>query len=165
MAKTFLLLPLQTPLSKQVVLIVSMFFDPLGSLALALTEVEDVRGPLAKFRGKNIPLEFAKWEEELKEQMRLQWEEEQKSKKGKGFGAFRLSGQQQEQPPVPFFEVQRQQFQEHFRRTHKAVEEEAAQNLKKQKELESKLKSMKISVWDIMTKVTERERGCSVLAQ
>ncbi|KAF9433822.1 mitochondrial inner membrane protein required for protein import [Entomortierella beljakovae] len=119
---------------------------------LALTEVDDVRGPLEKFRGKNIPVEFAKWEEELKEQMRIQWEEEQKSKKGKGFGMFRVGGGQQEQPPVPLFEVQRQQFQEHFVRTHKAVEEEAAQNLKKQKELESKLKNMKISVWDIMTK-------------
>ncbi|KAF9913755.1 mitochondrial inner membrane protein required for protein import [Lobosporangium transversale] len=119
---------------------------------IALTEVEDVRGPLAKFRGKNIPVEFAKWEEELKEQMRLQWEEEQKNKKGKGLGIFRLGSQQQEQPPVPLFEQQRQQFQEHFKRTHKVVEEEAAQNLKKQKELESKLKSMKISVWDIMTK-------------
>ncbi|KAG0251274.1 mitochondrial inner membrane protein required for protein import [Mortierella polycephala] len=119
---------------------------------LALTEVEDVRGPLSKFRGKNIPVEFAKWEEELKEQMRLQWEEEQKSKKGKGFGMFRVGAQQQEQAPVPLFEIQRQQFQEHFKRTHKAVEEEAAENLKKQKELESKLKSMKISVWDIMTK-------------
>ncbi|KAF9360892.1 mitochondrial inner membrane protein required for protein import [Mortierella sp. NVP85] len=119
---------------------------------LALTEVEDVRAPLAKFRGKNIPVEFAKWEEELKEQMRLQWEEEQKNKKGKGLGVFRLGGQQQEQPPMPLFEMQRQQFQEHFKRTHKAVEEEAAQNLKKQKELESKLKNMKISVWDIMTK-------------
>ncbi|KAG0322522.1 mitochondrial inner membrane protein required for protein import [Dissophora globulifera] len=119
---------------------------------LALTEVDDVRIPLAKFRGKNIPVEFAKWEEDLKEQMRLQWEEEQKSKKGKGFGIFRVGGQQQEQPPVPMFEMQRQQFQEHFMRTHKAVEEEAAENLKRQKELESKLKSMKISVWDIMTK-------------
>ncbi|KAF9921953.1 mitochondrial inner membrane protein required for protein import, partial [Modicella reniformis] len=119
---------------------------------LALTEIEDVRDPLAKFRGKNIPVEFAKWEEELKEQMRLQWEEEHKNKKGKGFGMFRVGGQQQEQPPVPFFEVQRQQFQEHFKRTHKAVEEEAAQNLKKQKELEEKIKQMRVSVWDILTK-------------
>jgi len=116
--------------------------------------VEDVRGPLAKFRGTNIPVEFAKWEEDLKEQMRLQWEEEQKSKKGKGgFGMFRVGGQQAEQPPVPIFEAQRQQFQEHFKRTHKAVEEEAAENLKKQKELEEKIKQMRVSVWDILTKV------------
>ncbi|KAG0280801.1 mitochondrial inner membrane protein required for protein import [Linnemannia exigua] len=120
---------------------------------LALTEVEDVRGPLAKFRGTNIPVEFAKWEEDLKEQMRLQWEEEQKGKKGKGgFGMFRVGGQQAEQPPVPIFEAQRQQFQEHFKRTHKAVEEEAAENLKKQKELEEKIKQMRVSVWDILTK-------------
>jgi import inner membrane translocase subunit TIM50 len=116
--------------------------------------VEDVRGPLNKFRGTNIPVEFAKWEEDLKEQMRLQWEEEQKSKKGKGgFGMFRVGGQQAEQPPVPIFEAQRQQFQEHFKRTHKAVEEEAAENLKKQKELEEKIKQMRVSVWDILTKV------------
>ncbi|KAF9930035.1 mitochondrial inner membrane protein required for protein import [Linnemannia zychae] len=120
---------------------------------LALTEVEDVRGPLAKFRGTNIPVEFAKWEEELKEQMRLQWEEEQKNKKSKGgFGMFRVGSQQAEQPPVPLFEAQRQQFQEHFKRTHKAVEEEAAENLKKQKELEEKIKEMRVSVWDILTK-------------
>ncbi|KAF9968345.1 mitochondrial inner membrane protein required for protein import [Mortierella alpina] len=132
---------------------------------LALTEVEDVRGPLAKFRGKNIPVEFAKWEEELKEQMRLQWEEDQKSKKGKGFGIFRVGGGQQEQAPVPMFEVQRQQFQEHFKRTHKAVEEEAAENLKKQKELESKLKQMKISVWDIMTKGGPDPAALAALAE
>ncbi|KAF9392115.1 mitochondrial inner membrane protein required for protein import [Podila verticillata] len=119
---------------------------------IALTEVEDVRAPLAKFRGKNIPIEFAKWEEDLKEQMRLQWEEEQKNKKGKGFGIFKMGGQQQEQPPVPLFELQRQQLQENFKRTHKAIEEEAAENLKKHKELEAKLKEMKVSVWDIVTK-------------
>lgn len=118
-----------------------------------MTEVEDVRAPLAKFRGKNIPIEFAKWEEDLKEQMRLQWEEEQKNKKGKGFGIFKMGGQQQEQPPVPLFELQRQQLQENFKRTHKAIEEEAAENLKKHKELEAKLKEMKVSVWDIVTKV------------
>jgi len=114
--------------------------------------VEDVRGPLAKFKDTNIPVEFAKWEEELKEQMRIQWEEEQKTKKGKGFGIFRVGGQQAEQAPVPLFEQQRQQFQEHFKRTHEAVEKEAADNLKKQKELEQQLKHMKISVWDIFTK-------------
>ena len=119
-----------------------------------MTEVEDVRGPLAKFKGTNIPVEFAKWEEELKEQMRLKWEEEQSAKKGKkgGFGMFRVGGQQAEQAPVPLFEQQRQQFQEHFKRTHEAVEKEAAENLKKQKELEQQLKHMKISVWDIFTK-------------
>ncbi|KAF9177971.1 mitochondrial inner membrane protein required for protein import [Haplosporangium sp. Z 767] len=132
---------------------------------LALTEVEDVRGPLNKFRGKNIPVEFAKWEEEVKEQMRLKWEEEQKNKKGKGFGMFRVGAQQQEQAPVPMFEIQRQQFQEHFKRTHKAVEEEAAENLRKQKEMESKLKSMKISVWDIMTKGGPDPAALAALAE
>ncbi|KAG0198271.1 hypothetical protein BGX28_008271, partial [Mortierella sp. GBA30] len=73
--------------------------------------------------------------------------------------------QQQEQPPVPLFEVQRQQFQEHFKRTHKAVEEEAAENLKKQKELESKLKQMKISVWDIMTKGGPDPAALAALAE
>ncbi|KAF8984689.1 mitochondrial inner membrane protein required for protein import, partial [Entomortierella lignicola] len=119
--------------------------------AIVLNNVEDVRGPLAMFRGKNIPVEFAKWEEELKEKMRIQWEEEQKSKKGKGLGMFRR-GQQQDEPPVPLHVAQRQQFQEYFLRTRQAIEEDAAENLKKQKELESKLKSMKISIWDVMTK-------------
>ncbi|KAG0222680.1 mitochondrial inner membrane protein required for protein import [Actinomortierella wolfii] len=121
---------------------------------LALTEVEDVRVPLAKFRGTNIPVAFAKWEEELKEKMRLEWEEEQKKKKGKGFGIFKLGAgqhEQQQQPPMPLFEEQRKQMQEHFMRTHKAIEAEAAENQRRQKELEAKIKEMKVSVWDVVT--------------
>ncbi|KAG0265793.1 mitochondrial inner membrane protein required for protein import [Actinomortierella ambigua] len=125
---------------------------------LALTEVEDVRVPLSKFRGTNIPVAFAKWEEDLKEKMRLDWEEEQQKKKGKGFGIFKLGSgshgdqqQQQQQPPTPLFEEQRKQMQEHFMRTHKAIEAEAAENQRRQKELEAKIKEMKVSVWDVVT--------------
>ncbi|KAG2233589.1 HAD-like domain-containing protein [Thamnidium elegans] len=124
--------------------------------AVALTTPEDIRPVLKSFEGEYIPIEWAKREQEMNRMHRLQWEEEQKSKKTKrNLGSILGGGSspaEVEGPPPTYLEQMRKHVREtfasEFEQQKKTQEEAMAQDMERQMEM---MKEMKMSVWDLMT--------------
>lgn len=123
--------------------------------AVALTTPDDIRPVLKSFEGEYIPLEWAKREQEMNRMHRLQWEEEQKSKKtSRNLGSILGGGSAApvEGPPPTYLEQMRKHVREtfatEFEQQKKSQEEAMAQDMERQMQM---MKEMKMSVWDLMT--------------
>lgn len=120
-----------------------------------MTTPDDIRPVLKSFEGKNIPIEWAKREEEMNKMHRLQWEQEQAKKKtSRNLGSLLGGGSQAavEGPPPTYLEQMRKHVREtfasEFEQQKKTQEEFMAQENEKQMQM---LKDMKMSVWELMT--------------
>ncbi|KAI9312260.1 HAD-like domain-containing protein [Dichotomocladium elegans] len=143
--------------------------------AVAIYNVPDVRPVIGQFGGEDVPAKFAKWEEAMKEQHRLQWEAEQKEKpKLRNLGSILGSGsasaaagqhpqdhQQQGPPPTPL-DMARQQYRRAFAEEHMQARAQHEEAIKKDMEAQkAKLKEMKMTVWELMAQAST-VRFCSM---
>ncbi|KAK9710767.1 mitochondrial inner membrane protein required for protein import [Basidiobolus ranarum] len=118
--------------------------------SLVLMDIPDVRPVCQNYYGKDIPTEFANWEQQMKDQIRLQWEEQNKNKR-RGLASL-FGGGTQEKMPVWFLEEQRKQLHETFAHEHDALQEAAKEQLKLiQEEQTKQTKEMKLTVWQLLT--------------
>ncbi|KAI7883626.1 NIF-domain-containing protein [Lichtheimia hyalospora FSU 10163] len=123
----------------------------------------DVRPIIQRFEGEDVPAKWAKMEQEMNDQHRLQWEAEQQTKpKMRNLGSLLGSGgaqpgQQGDQqgPPPTGLQVARQQFRQIFSQEHAQVRQQQDEMMKKEIEAQkAKMKEMKMTVWDLMTQAT-----------
>ncbi|KAK9763365.1 mitochondrial inner membrane protein required for protein import [Basidiobolus ranarum] len=119
--------------------------------SLVLMDIPDVRPVCQNYYGKDIPEEFSEWEKQMKEQIRLQWVEQNQNKK-KGLASLLGGGGQHEQGPVWYLEEQRKQLHQTFSQEHGAMQEAAKEQLKMiQEEQAKQVQDMKLTVWQLVT--------------
>ncbi|ORX83011.1 NIF-domain-containing protein [Basidiobolus meristosporus CBS 931.73] len=119
--------------------------------SLVLMDIPDVRPVCQNYYGKDIPHEFQEWENQMKQQIRIQWEEQNQNKK-KGLASLLGGGGHQEQGPVWYLEEQRKQLHQTFAQEHDAMQEAAKEQLKMiQEEQAKQVKDMKMTVWQLVT--------------
>ncbi|KAI8143744.1 HAD-like domain-containing protein [Fennellomyces sp. T-0311] len=127
---------------------------------VALFNVPDVRPVLKSMEGGHLPEKWAEWEKRYNDQVRLEWEQENKSKPRNlgsflsgGGGAGQHAGQQG--PPPTQLEVMRKQIRESFNNEHAQQRQQQDEFMKKEMEAQKeKMKDMKMTVWDLMTQVS-----------
>lgn len=127
----------------------------LALLAVALTNVEDVRPVLASFGDKHIPVEWAQREEQMKAIARQKWEEENQSSKpkrnlGSLFGSS-TAAPADDQPPATYLEQMRKHVRETFNSEHEQMQKQQDELMKKEIEAQKQqMKEMKMTVWEMM---------------
>ncbi|KAJ1679093.1 mitochondrial inner membrane protein required for protein import [Spiromyces aspiralis] len=111
---------------------------------LHLMSPEDVRPWLNLYRNKDLPTEFAKWEDSVRQKLRQEWEEQQ-ARKRRGIVSWLLgSDKEAEQPPEMQVDQIRRQMRENYRIQHKQIVEMAE---KERQEIEEQNKKL----WKEMT--------------
>ncbi|KAF9471782.1 HAD-like protein, partial [Pholiota conissans] len=97
--------------------------------SIAIYKPQDVRRVIKAYAGKDIPVEYAKVEAEMKARHVAEWQEK-KAKKASGglsFGSLvglsGVSSHSQDQPPPTYLEMKRQEAQEHYRNEMKYLDD------------------------------------------
>jgi mitochondrial import inner membrane translocase subunit TIM50 len=128
-------------------------------LAVALTNVEDVRPVLASFGDKHIPAEWAQREEQMKAIARQKWEEEHKGSKtkrnlGSLFGSSNAAPAD-DQPPPTYLEQMRKHVRETFNSEHEQMQKQQDELMKKEIEAQKQqMKEMKMTVWEMVGQIS-----------
>ncbi|KAJ1984541.1 mitochondrial inner membrane protein required for protein import [Dimargaris verticillata] len=124
---------------------------------LAMNDVSDVRKVLQSYEGKDVAVEFQKWEDAVKRTLRAQWEEEQEKKKG-GLASWLSMASPTggsavaNEPPVPLFEQNRQALRKAFIEEQETIKEQAeAERQRMMEEQAQQLKEMKLTMWKLIT--------------
>ncbi|KAJ1979888.1 mitochondrial inner membrane protein required for protein import [Dimargaris xerosporica] len=124
---------------------------------LAMNDVSDVRKVLQSYEGKDVAVEFQKWEDAVKRTLRAQWEEEQEKKKS-GLASWLSMASPTggsavtNEPPVPLFEQNRQALRQAFLEEQESIKEQAeAERKRMMEEQAQQLKEMKLTMWKLIT--------------
>ncbi|KAF7721303.1 mitochondrial inner membrane protein required for protein import [Apophysomyces ossiformis] len=121
--------------------------------AIAFLQPDDIRPVLARFKGENIPEEWARQEQEMNRQHILQWENEQAAKKQKrNLGT--LFGPKEEKPPLLPLDQMRKQAREAYAAEHEQMVKQERMIQKEIEEQKRKMGEMKLTVWDMMTQLS-----------
>ncbi|CAI2181386.1 5964_t:CDS:10 [Funneliformis geosporum] len=123
--------------------------------------VNDVRQVLPQYKGKDIPRLYAEWEEQWKEQQRVEWEKKFKQPK-KGLAGWASAFGTQIQEQVPPYEQKLMQIKlinndinnsylDYKRRKPEIHQmyQNSMENLEKQ--IQESMKEKKLTIWDIIT--------------
>lgn len=124
-------------------------------LAVGMMNPDDVRPILKNFHGKNIPEQWAQWENAMNEQHRLQWEQERQSTSKRNLRTLLSGAPQEEGPPPTQLDAMRKQMREAFAAEHEQMRQQQDEMMKREmEEQKAKMKEMKMTVWDLMTQVS-----------
>ncbi|KAJ1918580.1 mitochondrial inner membrane protein required for protein import [Mycoemilia scoparia] len=118
---------------------------------LHMMEPKDVRPWLKVYQGKDLPEEFAKWEDSVRAKLRKDWEEKQ-AKKRRGITGWLIGNniKENEQPPELQMDYMRRMMRENFKIQHKKMLEMAEKERKQlQEEADEMMKDM--TIWKLMT--------------
>ncbi|KDQ12025.1 hypothetical protein BOTBODRAFT_113621 [Botryobasidium botryosum FD-172 SS1] len=126
--------------------------------SIGIHQPPDVRPILKAYEGKNIPLEYAKKEAEIKAKHIAEWEKEKKGKGGAVTG-FTLSGlfggparpTSHTGPPPTYLEQKREEAQQLYRQEQEYLKANEAEFKRlRDEDIERQMKEMKGSLWGFL---------------